>query len=139
MKKITVTIQNNTILFKYRTNKPVEVNLLNTNVISNNELVFSDQYLLENNRIVSLFLNELIAEKNVTNVLISNNALAEIVLDLLKPVQEIELFTISENDNLSYSICEKIIKNKNIKKINCYSIPQFMIEELDKNDILVVT
>ena len=126
MKKITVTIQNNTILFKYRTNKPVEVNLLNTNVISNNELVFSDQYLIENTRIVSLFLNDLIIEKNITDVVISNNALAELVLDLLKIVQEIDLVTISDNDNLSYSICEKIIKNKksckkilqDIKKVN---------------------
>ena len=137
MKKITITIQNNTILFKYRTNKPIEVNLLNTNVISNNELVFSDQYLAENTRIVSLFINDLIQEKNITDVVISNNVLAELVLDLLKTVQEIESVTISDNDNLSYSICEKIIKNKNIKKINCYSIPQFMIEELDKNSILV--
>ena len=59
MKKITVTIQNNTILFKYRTNKPVEENLMNTNVFNNNELVFSDQYLQENSRIVSLFFNDI--------------------------------------------------------------------------------
>ena len=80
MKKITVTIQENTILFKYRTNKPVEVNLMNTNVISNNELVFSDEYLLENSKIVSLFLSDLVIEKNITNIVISNNILADIVL-----------------------------------------------------------
>ena len=71
MKKITVTIQENTILFKYRTNKPVEQNLMNTNVISNNELVFSDEYLLENSKIVSLFLSDLVIEKNITNIVIS--------------------------------------------------------------------
>ncbi len=53
MKKITVLIQNNTLVFKYRTNKPVANNLLNTNVISNNELVFSDDPTLTvlNNKI----------------------------------------------------------------------------------------
>ena len=136
MKKITVTIQEDTILFKYRTNKPVEQNLLNTNVISNNELVFSDEYLKENTKIVSLFLKELIVERNITKVVISNNELASIILDLLKNVQTIEVLTINDNDNLTYAVCEKVIKNKNIKKLNCYSIPQFMIEELDKHKIL---
>ena len=74
MKKITVTIKDNTILFKYRIKKPVEPNLLNTNVISNNELVFSDEYLKENVKIVSLFLNELIQEKEITDVVISDMA-----------------------------------------------------------------
>ena len=136
MKKITVTIKNDTILFKYRTNKPVEPNLLNTNVISNNELIFSDDYLVNNTKIVNLFLKDLIFEKNIINVIISSNELATIVIDLLQNVQTIELLTITDDDSLLYSICEKIIKNKNIKKISCYSIPQFMIEELDKHDIL---
>ncbi len=137
MKKITVTIQENTILFKYRTNKPVEVNLMNTNVISNNELVFSDEYLLENSKIVSLFLSDLVIEKNITNIVISNNILADIVLGLISKVKEIDTLTITDNDTLTYSICEKIKNNKNIKKLNCYSIPQFMIEELDKQGIVV--
>ena len=137
MKKITVTIKDNTILFKYRIKKPVEPNLLNTNVISNNELVFSDEYLKENVKIVSLFLNELIQEKEITDVVISNNELALLVLDILKKVNEISILTINDNDNLSYAVCEKIIKNKNIKTLNCYGIPQFMIEELDKHGIKV--
>lgn len=136
MKKITVTIQDNTILFKYRTKKLVEPSLLNTNVISNNELVFSDEYLKENTKIVGLFLKELIIEKDIIKVIISNNELALIVIDLLKNVQTIEELTITDNDNLSYAICEKVIKNRNIKKLNCYNIPQFMIEELDKYKIL---
>ena len=48
MKKITIAIKDNSLIFKFRTNKPVGPNLLNTNVISNNELVFSDEYIKEN-------------------------------------------------------------------------------------------
>ena len=136
MKKITVTIKNDAIFFKYRTNKVVEPNLLNTNVINNNELVFSDKYLIENNKIVSLFLKELIVEKKIKDVIISNNDLAILILDLLKSVQIIDTLTITDDDNLTYAICEKIIKHKNIKNLNCYNIPQFMIEELDKHKIL---
>ena len=136
MKKITIAIKDDTILFKYRRNKITEHNLLNTNVISNNELVFSDEYLLENTKIVSLFFKELIIEKDIKNVIISSNELACIALDLLKHIPVIETLTITDNDNLLYAICEKVIKYKNIKKLNCYSIPQFMIEELDKHKIL---
>ena len=120
MKKITITIQNNTILFKYRTNKPIEVNLLNTNVISNNELVFSDQYLIENTRIVSLFLNDLIIEKNITDVVISNNVLAELVLDLLKTVQEIESVTTKykqETSNIKKQVINQDKKNTKEKEL----------------------
>jgi len=119
MKKITVIIKDDTILFKYRKNKLTEPNLLNTNVISNNELVFSDEYLKENTKIVSLFIKELISEKNITKIVISNNELACIVLDLLKNVQTIEELSITDNDNLTYALCEKVIKYKNIKKLNC--------------------
>lgn len=137
MKKITVTIKNNTLVFKYRTNKPVEPNLLNTNVISNNELVFSDEYIIKNNKIVSLFICDLAKEREISEIAVSTNEIGEIVLDIVKKLSTIDCFTVSEDSNLSYSLCEKIIKNKNIKKLNCYSIPQFMVEELDKHNIVV--
>ena len=59
MKKITITIKDNALEFKYRTNKPVGENLLNTNVISNNEVIFSDEYLEENYKIVGYFIADL--------------------------------------------------------------------------------
>ena len=59
MKKITIQIQDKSLIFKYRTNKPVPTNLLNTNVISNNELIFSDEYIKENTKLVGLFLSDL--------------------------------------------------------------------------------
>ena len=110
MKKITVIIKDDTILFKYRRTKTAEPDLLNTNVISNNELVFSDEYLIENTKIVGLFFKDLMIEKNINKVIISNNDLACIVLDLLKQIPNIESLTITDNDNLLYAICEKLIK-----------------------------
>lgn len=137
MKKITVLINDTTLIFKYRTNKPVEPNLLNTNVISNNELVFSDQYLQTNSKIVGLFINDLAKEKNIKEVSVTSIEIAELILPIVKKLSNIDCFTITDDATISYALCEAVIKNKNIKKINCYSIPQFMVEELDKHNIVV--
>ncbi len=137
MKKIAIKIDKDTLFFKYRTKKLSEPNLLNTNVISNNELVFSDEYIEENKKVVGLFIDDLIKEKAVKNIVVSNNELALIVVDLLFKVDGIDTLKIEEDDNLTYSLCEKIISSNKIKKLECFSIAQFMLELLDKNDIKV--
>ncbi len=137
MKKITVLIKGNTLIFKYRTNKPTEPNLLNTNVITNNELVFSDEYIKKNSKIVGLFISDLAKEREINEISVSNNDIGILVSDIVKKVSSISCFTITDDDNLSFALCDKIIKNKNIKKVNCYSIPEFMLENLDKHNIIV--
>lgn len=137
MKKITIQIQNNSLIFKYRTNKPVSVNLLNTNVISNNELVFSDEYLKENTKIVSLFLADLAKIREINEIKVSSIEIALLIIDIIAKLNTITSLVITEDEVISYELCDKITKLKNIKKINCYSIPQFLIELLDKNDITV--
>lgn len=137
MKKITILINNNILVFKYRTKKLTEPNLLNTNVISNNELVFSDEYLQNNVKLVGLFICDLAKEKGITEINVSNNELCILIMDILKKIPTIDCLTITEDENLSYSLCELICKTKNIKKLDCYGIPEFMIETLDKNGISV--
>ncbi|HAB67561.1 MAG TPA: hypothetical protein DCE23_09375 [Firmicutes bacterium] len=137
MKKITITIKDNSLIFKYRTNKPVEANLLNTNVISNDQLVFSDEYILENMKIVSLFIGDLVKERGITHIVASNNELALLIMHILKRIPAIDEFTIDGDENITFALCEEIIKLKTIKKVNCYSIPQFLIENLDSHNIKV--
>lgn len=135
MKKITITIKDNALIFKYRIKKLAEPNLLNTNVISNNELVFSDEYLKDNVQLVGLFICDLAKEHNIDEIIVSSNEIGELVTDIINKLPTIKKFTIMEDDNLSYSLCEQIVKSKNIKKLNCYGIPQFMIETLDNHGI----
>jgi len=137
MKKISVVIKNNSLYFKYKTKKMDEPNLLNTNVISNNELVFSDEYILENQKIVSLFIADLAKEHEIKNIVVSNNELAVLIFDVLKKLDNVECFKIEEDDNLTYAVCECLINSKSIKKLECFSIAQFMLEMLDKNGIKV--
>lgn len=137
MKKIAVVIKDKTLLFKYRVKKLEEPNLLNTNVISNNELVFSDEYIIENKKIVGLFIADLFNEQDIKNITVSNNELALLVMDLLDKVDKVEVLKIEEDDNLTYALYEKIVNSRKIKKLECFSIAQFMLELLDKNDVIV--
>ena len=46
MKKVLISIKNNQIIFSYKKNNSnISSDLINTNIISENELVFSDIYI----------------------------------------------------------------------------------------------
>ncbi len=137
MKKVTVLIDNNALSFKYRTKKLTEPNLLNTNVISHNELVFSDEYLQNNVKLVALFISDLVKEKEISEINVSNNELCLLIIDILKKIPNIQKLTITDDEKLSYTLCEQLCKTKNIKTLDCYGIPEFMIETLDKYGIAV--
>lgn len=139
MKKIVIKIKDNTLSFKYRVNKPVPDNLLNTNVIANNELVFSVDYIKENSKIVGMFINDLAKDKDINTIVISLNEIAELIIPLIKKIDAISCIFLNEDTSLSYSLCEALVDNKNIKQINCYAIPTFMIEILDKKNIEVIS
>lgn len=137
MKKIEITINESALIFKYRTNKPVDASLLNTNVISNDQLVFSDEYILKNIKIVSLFIFDLVKDRQINEVVVSNNDLGLLVLQILKKIPLIDTFTIKDDENITFALCDEIIKLKTIKKVNCYSIAEFLIENLDAHNITV--
>ena len=140
MKKILININNNEISFNYKTNNSnISNDLINTNIISNNELIFSDIYIEENNKILASFIKELAIQYNVTKVNISKIELVPLILNLLYKSTNINYLYIKEDEALTYSICEELIKLKNIKTVNCYTIQPFMIELLDKNNIIVET
>ncbi len=136
MKKILINIQNNNIIFSYKTNNStINNDLINTNIISNNELIFSDIYIKENNKILSSFIKELSIQYQVKNCIISKMDLAPIVLNILKKAISIESIYFKEDEAITYNIIEQIINIKHIKSISCYSLQPFMIELLDKNNI----
>lgn len=140
MKKILINIKNNEIIFSYKTNNSsINNDLINTNIISNNELIFSDVYINENSKIISSFINELILQYQIQTITISKMELASLIINILEKVTTIKNLCIKEDESLTYTICEAIIKNKHIKNINCYTLQPFMIELLDKNNITCET
>ena len=136
VKKILISIQNNTTIFSYKTNNSsISPDLINTNIISNNELIFSDIYIKENSKILSSFIKELSIQYNVHKVVISKMELAPLTLNLLKKATLITDLEIKEDESLTYEICELLINMHTIKNITCYTLQPFMIELLDKNGI----
>jgi len=135
MQKILISVTNDTIRFSYKEPSNIKINLNNTNVINDSELVFSKEYIEQNEKIVSIFIRELCQEKNLYRATIDTNELALFLLDLFKKNQFITAICIRENTPLTYTLYEKIIENKNINYIESYSIPGFMIELFDKKGI----
>lgn len=135
MKKILISIKNDSLVFSYKTPTKTNIELLNTNIISDNELLFSEDYIRDNNKMVSLFIKELCQERNLYKAVIETNALALIILDLFKRNPLITAINIQENVTLSFAVYEKLLENKNINYIEAQSIQQFMLELLDKNNI----
>ena len=83
MKKISIQIKDASLFFKYRIKKLDEPNLLNTNVISNNELVFSDEYIRDNLKIVRLFITDLVRDENIKTIVVSNSDMTLLELNLM--------------------------------------------------------
>lgn len=140
VKKILISIENNSITFSYKTNNSsISNDLINTNIISNNELIFSDVYISENAKILSSFIKELALQYNVNKAIVSKIDLASLVLNLLKKATSITEIEIKEDESLTYTICEQVIEINHIKTLNCYNLQPFMIELLDKNGITCIS
>lgn len=140
MKKVLINIKNNQIIFSYKTNNSnINSDLINTNIINENELVFSDIYIKENTKILTSFIKELSIQYNINEAVISKIDLAPLIINLLSRATTIESLYIKEDDTITYELCESLVNIKHIKKLNCYSIQAFMIELLDKNNIVCVS
>ena len=66
MDKIKVLLEKDRISFSYY-KKPLsnkKQDLLNTNIISRNELTFTEDYLIDNSKMVRGFIKELIEDQN---------------------------------------------------------------------------
>lgn len=137
MKKILIRISGNTLIFKERKKLNNEYkNIINTNVISCNELLFSDEYINNNNKIVSSFILELARSNNINTALIEHASIQPLVISVLKNNYYITSLILKEDIPLTYKECEAISKSF-IKSLNCYSLQEFMLEILDKKKILV--
>lgn len=136
VKKILISIHNNIICFSYKTNNSsISNELINTNIISNNELIFSDVYIEENQNILTSFIKELVIQYDITKVVVSKMDLTPLAISMLKKAVNVKELEIKEEETLTYAVCELLIAVNHIKNINCYNLQPFMIELLDKNGI----
>ena len=132
--KILVKIKNDRLCFITRKKlNPDYKNMLNTNVISNNELVFSDEYIFLNQKIICTFFNELIKTYSITTLSFQSLEVLYIFLPFLSRFKEINSLYLESDEIMPYKLCEKLCKINNIKYISFEYIPQYMFELLDKH------
>ena len=135
--KILVKINNNKLIFINRKKLNAEYkNMLNTNVISHDELVFSDNYIIENPKIVITFFNDLIKNYNLTTAVFQNNDVAKLIIPILNKLKGIQIINFDSDEAISYRFCETIIKCPDVKCVIAQYIPKYLFELFDKNDIV---
>ncbi len=142
MKKILISFNDDTINFKYKIDKTkqerdLSKTLLNTNVISNDELLFSDTYLKNNVHIMTVFLTELIKEKKINKLSIDEFDVIPIILDITNGIECITHLYINSDITINYKVYEKLLNASYLKYINCFEIPSFMLEKLCNNGVVV--
>ena len=136
MKKILIGIKDNALTFKYKkTSDKINNNLVNTNIITDNELVFSDVYIEEKKKIVTSFIRELIEQYNIKQLIIKETDITFTAIDLINNNDNIKAIFFREEKQLSFEICEKVLTNKHIRIINCYNMPPYMLECFDQKGI----
>lgn len=136
IKKILVTILGPYICFYYK-NDSAYKDLLNTNIISDSEVVFSEEYIKNNKTIVSSFLEELIAKNKISKAKFKDQSIAIIILDILVKNKNIKELYIEDNTPLTFDLFVKIKNFKSIKYVNCFCIPKFILEQFDKYKIQI--
>ena len=139
MKKILIRLQANSLFFSFQKNKILREDLMNTNIISDSELIFSDDYIEDNDKIVMPFFKELCEMNNINTLTFQNSEIAVFMLKYFKGIKLIQKIRIKKEENISYALCEELISFKTAKKLDCYSIPNYMLELLDKHHIEVFT
>ena len=142
MKKILISFNDDTINFKYKIDKTkqerdLSKTLLNTNVISNDELLFSDAYLKNNINIMTSFLTEIIKDKKIKKLSIDEFDIIPIVLNITNSIKDITHLYITPDVTINYKVYEKLLEASYLKYINCFEIPSFMVEKLCNNGIVV--
>lgn len=136
--KIFIELKDNKLNFSIRRRLNTEQkNLLNTNVISQNELIFSYDYICSNLKIVSSFIRELVKSNNINIITIREYEIAPMILNVIKNIPEINIVYFLQETSLTFKLCESILKNKHIKYISVYNLQTFMLEMLDNQNIYV--
>ncbi len=136
--KILVQLKKDTLYFKIKKNlNENQKNILDTNIITDNELTFSVEYINKNKKIVSSFLNELIKDHNLTTCVIYNNEITLTILNVLKSSTNLNYLVLKDDIRVTFKVCDTISKFKNLHAVSCINMPDFMIEILDKKNIVV--
>ncbi|MEG1150049.1 MAG: hypothetical protein RSE17_02030, partial [Bacilli bacterium] len=135
MGKILIVVEDNYITFSTYTKKVTDENLNNTNLIDTKNIIFTDEFIISNKMLITMFLNVIVIKNNINKVIIKNIKLTETVLSLISEIKSLTNLYFSEDEEVSYYISALLLKSKTITFINCFSMPLVMYERFISNTV----
>ena len=139
MQKIEIEFKNEFVkIYLIVKEKNLDKTLLNTNIISNEKLLFSLDYIKKNQKLVSSFLKEIVLEKKTSTILCNDMNVISTVGYVFKNTPIIKVL-MNTNDNFTYDAYDAINSINTLKEVECNSIPTYLIELFDKENIKVVS
>lgn len=131
MKKIKFTIENKKLFINYKIENNAIKNINNTNIISDEDLIFDSRYFKNNTTLIANFLNVIIKNEDVKEAVCLDEDLVILSLNFLNKIPNIEELTIKPNISINYDMHLAILKNDTLKKINVFTIPTYLLERID--------
>ena len=132
MHKILIKVTKNDLCFSIYNKETDNANLNNTNIINTKNIIFTDEYILENMDLVSAFLNVVILKNNVNSIVVKDIKLTKLVLHLTNYLPNLTKLYITSDENITSDLAEMIYNSKYLTYLNCFNISNFMFEKLNK-------
>ena len=127
MQKIEIEFKNEFVkIYLIVKEKNLDKTLLNTNIISNEKLLFSLDYIKKNQKLVSSFLKEIVLEKKTSTILCNDMNVISTVGYVFKNTPIIKVL-MNTNDNFTYDAYDAIKSINTLKEVECNSIPTYLI------------
>ena len=123
---VEIKIIDKLIYFSIYNDKIKKVNLNNTNVINEEQMIFSKKYIECNYDIISTFINLIVLKKNITTAIIKSNELGKIILPIINSIPQISNIKFLEDKELDYTTTSFLLDNNNLVSIECYNLPEIM-------------
>lgn len=131
MKKIKFTIKDKTLIIEFKEENNTIKNINNTNIISDEDLIFDMRYFKNNFSLVAGFINVIVKNDDVKNAIIKEEDLIITGLNFLNHIPNIENLVIKPDVAIDYDMHLAILKNDTLKNINCFTIPTYLLERID--------
>ena len=138
METIKFKIIKNVLTISLYNKETSKINLNNTNIIDNKDVVFSVPYIQENHELVASFLNVVIIKNEVKKAVIKEFSIVPFVLKILNNIPSISELTIKADEAITYPIFMNLLENKTFRKLDIYEIPPYLLERLDSNKDLTI-
>ena len=131
MKKIKFTIKKDILIIDYKIENNDIKNINNTNIITDEDLIFDTRYLKNNLKLVAGFINVIVQNEHTTKAIVCNEELVDLSLDILNLLPTITYLKIVPDIAIDYKMHMAILRNDTIKEIDCYTIPTYLLERID--------